>query len=161
MLVGGLDQAQFKGLDIRNFEEKRDREFSLDRLGRSGVEKSVVGYLRLRAIAAGTRFKSPKQFSGWAVLRARQLEQPQAGLDIYGRLPVVASPVHGEGLSENIYHAHIVTPEADHYAISLHLRHLFANYGTTEVPPIEEDSNPPALGVAKVFDWFFNLLRRK
>ena len=138
MLIGGQSESPFAGLDIRNFEEKRDREFSLDRLGRSGVENAVVGYLLPRSNAAGRAFRPIKAFNGWAVLRAHQLERPPIGLDRYGQMPVIASPEPGEGLAENIYHAHVLTPQVDHYGMALHLRHLFANYGT--VRPVRREA---------------------
>lgn len=137
LLAGGQGQPRFEGLDLRNFEERRDQEFSLDRLGRQSVEKAVVTYLVPRAIASGKRFVPTKSFNGWAVLRARQLETPAVGLDRYGKLPVIASPEPGESFSENIYHAHVVTPELDHYSKALHLRQLFARYGTVHPSPIK------------------------
>ena len=130
MLIAAQSQPRFAGLDLRNFEEKRDREFSLDRLGRSSVDNAVVGYLLPRSNAAGEAFRPAKAFNGWAVLRARQLENPPVGSDRYGRMPVIPSPQTGEGLSENLYHAHVVTPQVDYYSLALHLRQLFARYGT-------------------------------
>lgn len=160
MLAGGQGQPRFAGLDLRNFEEKRDREFSLDRLGRQSIDKSAVGYLLPRATAAGARFMSPKTFSGWAVLRARQLENPPVGLGRYGKFPVIASPERGDGLLENIYHAHIVTPDVDNYSKALHLRQLYAHYGSVH-PALVKGRGSFGRFVAKWLpEWLSNLVRR-
>ena len=79
MLAARMMEPKFSGLDLRHFEEKRDREFSLDRLGRSGIDRAVTGYLTPRAEAAGRQLRPAKTFDGWAVLRARQLQQPPVG----------------------------------------------------------------------------------
>ena len=55
LLAGADDQRKFAGLDLRNFEEKRDREFSVDRLGRTGKERAVIKYLNPRANAAALK----------------------------------------------------------------------------------------------------------
>ena len=129
MLAGAQDQKPFAGLDYRHFEEKRDGEVSLDRLGRSSVEKAVVEYLRPRACGAGTRFHPPKPFNGWIVLKARQFGKPPTAQSKYA-LSVNASPITGSDLDENIYHAHVSTPEnVDAYSMALHLRQLFATHG--------------------------------
>jgi hypothetical protein len=78
MLVGMRDPTRsVSRLDLRHFEETRHREFSLDRLGRSGIEKAVLGYLGPRAVAAGQKFSRSKPFNGWAVIRVKQLESPK------------------------------------------------------------------------------------
>jgi hypothetical protein len=54
MLMGAQDQPSFKGLDYRHFEMTQgDRELSLDRLGRTGIENKAKNYLKPRADAAG------------------------------------------------------------------------------------------------------------
>lgn len=127
MLVGAQSQRPFAGLDLRNFEEKRDLEFSLDRLGRSSVENAVVNYLRPRAVTAGKKLNPPRPFNGWAVLQARKLENPPVGSL---KFPVKPSPIAGTDLSENIFHAHAVLPESfDSYSIALQLRELFEAHG--------------------------------
>lgn len=128
LLAGAQDQLSFAGLNLRHFEERRDREVSLDRLGQSGIDKAVVRYLRPRAEQAGTTFHPPKTFNDWAVVRARLLSHPPQGPAI----PAIASPVSGQDLDEDIYHAHVVTPEHfDHYSMALHLRHLFTGPGSS------------------------------
>jgi hypothetical protein len=130
-LAGAHDQKPIPRLDLRHFEEKRDGQVSLDRLGRTSVEKAVVGYLRPRCDRAGTRFRPPKAFNGWAVLTARKFGSPPAPPG--WALTVVASPENGADLDENIYHAHVSTPpNKDNYSMALHLRHLFEAHGTTE-----------------------------
>lgn len=129
LLSGAVDQRQFRGLDLRNFQEKRDREYSLDRLGRSNVERAVIKYLQPRAINAAQSFREPKSFDGWAVLRARELTAAKVGKHV----EIFASPVRGQGMEENIYHAHALRPETtDEYSFALHLRNLFASYGGIE-----------------------------
>lgn len=127
-LVGAQGQKQLARLSLQHFLDTRG-EVSLDRLGPSGVEKAVVKYLQPRAERAGTRLKPPKAFNGWAVIRARQFDSPAAQRGV--ALSVVASPQHGAGLDENIYHAHIedppnfVDPDKKPYFLALHLRELF------------------------------------
>jgi hypothetical protein len=129
LLAGGADQAPFNGLDLRNFQEKRDREYSLDRLGRSSVEPKVLTYLLPRATQAASKFRDPKRFDGWAVLRARELTKARVGANVW----IEPSPVAGRGFDENIYHAHALRPEdKEDYSFALHLRHLFTAYGQIE-----------------------------
>jgi hypothetical protein len=62
-------------------------------------------------------------------------------------MPPVASPIDGEDLDSNIYHAHVVLPEEGDsdapYRNALHLRFLFAKYGSVHVPaqspPVSND----------------------
>ena len=125
MLAGANEATSYDGLDLRNFEETRGREFSLDRLGRSGVDNRV-SYLLPRAHAAAAKFAVAKTFNGWAVLRTHKLINPPKG----ARLPVVASPIAGDGLAENLYHAHAILPEggdAASYSSALHLRSYLQN----------------------------------
>ena len=137
MLAGANEATSYDGLDLRNFEETRGREFSLDRLGRSGVDNRV-SYLLPRAHAAAAKFAVAKTFNGWAVLRTHKLINPPKG----ARLPVVASPIAGDGLAENLYHAHAILPEggdAASYSSALHLRFLFAKYG--RMHPVRHDTS--------------------
>jgi hypothetical protein len=125
MLAGAKDQKQFAGLDLRHFHETRSAEFSVDRVGRSGIEPSVINYLTPKAEAASAKFKTPKRFNGWAVLKVDYLQNPPRG----NKLTVVASPINGYDLDENIFHAHVVLPGVGDYQTALHLRHLFTTYG--------------------------------
>lgn len=143
MLAGASDTTKFDGLDLRNFEETRDREFSLDRLGRTGLDNRVVNYLLPRAKSAGESFSQPRKFDGWAILRADKLQSPPKG----PKLPPVASPTVGDGLAENVYHAHVLLPEEGEHAVyrnALHLRFLFARYGMMYAPPVTATSVAPA-----------------
>ena len=159
MLAGATDQKAFGGLILRNFEENRDREFSLDRLGRTGVDRKVVSYLLPRANAAATRFVPHRSFDGWAVLRARVLENPPKGLG----LPVTASPIAGDGVDENIYHAHATLPESQdahqRYSSALHLRHLFASHGTVHRVHTPTQSTQPPGGFGVLMDRILTSLR--
>jgi hypothetical protein len=130
MLAGAQDQPAFQGLLLRHFEERRDREFSLDRLGRTGIDKGVVRYLRPRADADGQNRTPLRAFNGWAVLRAKVLADPPLGNH---QMLVIASPITGDDLAENVYHAHVLLPDAETwYQNALHLRHLFTSQGTVE-----------------------------
>lgn len=132
MLAGASTQKHFDGLDLRNFQETRTNEFSLDRLGRSSVDRRVISYLLPRGIAASQTFQKPKQFNGWVALRAETLTSPPKG----PKLPIVPSPIGGEGLAENPYHAHALLEEPrDDYSTALHLRFLFGKYGTIQPIP--------------------------
>jgi len=140
MLAGVQSPKLFGGLDLRNFQEKRDREFSLDRLGRTGIDKRVLQYLVPRAKAASTKFKTPKSFDGWAVLLADVIVKPPVGLGF----SLHPSPIAGDGLDENNFHAHALLPESiepdDRYRTALHLRHLFGTHGT--IHQVASDSRP-------------------
>ena len=129
MLAGTQDQPSFAGLLLTHFEETRGDEYSLDRLGKSGIDKRVVAYLKPRAEAAGRSFRKPKLFDGWAVLPARELTSAR-------RPPscaLVASPVDAPEPGDNKYHAHVVRPQnVDPTHMALHLRHLFTTYGKVE-----------------------------
>lgn len=132
-LLAGQEQVKkYEGLELRHFEEKRSNEFSLDRLGRTNVERAVVNYLLPRARQQGQTFNPKRTFHGWAVVRAERLTKPATGPS----LPVVPSPIKGDGLAENTYHAHAVLPDRpdpeSHYSNALHLRHTFTRHGTVE-----------------------------
>lgn len=140
MLAGVQNPKAFGGLDLRNFQEKRDREFSLDRLGRTGIDKKVLNYLSPRAKAASTKFNPPKSFDGWAVLRADVIVKPPVGAGF----PLYPSPIAGVGLEENSYHAHALLPESTEadarYRTALHMRHIFGTYGA--IHQVASDSKP-------------------
>ena len=126
MLVGATDSKRFAGLDLRNFEETRNDEFSVDRLGRYSVNESVVRFLRPLADASARTFHPSKKFDGWVALQAEKLEKSIKGTP----LPVVPSPDE-----HNPYHAHADTgkmlesaPDRQYY-IALRLRQLFASKG--------------------------------
>jgi len=129
-LVGAIDQKPFAGLlDLRNFEETRGDEFSIDRLGMSSVDKRVKGFLKPLAEAAGQKFQRPKRFDGWATAPSKRVISPARGAPI----PVVASPENG-----NPYHAHLVTSDVlseavsfRHYHMALFMRELFSGTGTS------------------------------
>jgi hypothetical protein len=128
LLAGAQDQSPPIGLlDIRNFQEKRDREYSLDRLGKTGIDRSVKSFLLDLANDAATKFSPPKSFNGWAIIRANQFAKANP------TVPCVASRITGEGTRENPYHAHALRPENTaeiHFA--LQLRHLFNAHGSIE-----------------------------
>jgi hypothetical protein len=142
MLVGAKDQKSFGGLDIRHFEEPCGDEFSVDRLGRSSVDRSAVRCLRPLADAHGRTFRSPKMFNGWVVLQAHKLQKPTKGTP----LPVIASPE-----KDNQYHAHVDTrkllesePEPmRHYLIAMYLKELFGAKGM--VHPIADQAKSEGL----------------
>jgi hypothetical protein len=71
MLQGVTGQPSFSGIQLYHFEERRDYEVSLDRLGASGIDRKVSKYLLPRAEAAGRKFAKPKHFDGWAVVSAK------------------------------------------------------------------------------------------
>lgn len=139
MLVGAIDQIPYNGLILWHFEEKRGSEVSLDRLGKTGIEKAVLKYLNDRGVYAGQKFKKPKKFDGWATVRAKELEAPRVGIP----LPVIQSrkdiKKDQEVLEENVYHAHVEFPDdKDYYDTALHLRHLFTTHGEFKAPLISK-----------------------
>jgi len=142
MLTGAKDQKPFNGLLVNHFLETRDEQVSVDRLGKSSVDRSVVRYLMPLAESAGSAFLSPKRFDGWTVLPAHRVQETQQS-----PLQVVASPE-----TNNPYHAHILTEsfltavEQDkmrRHLVALYLRELFTKHGTihqaAEVTETTED----------------------
>jgi hypothetical protein len=129
MLVGATDQPPYGGIRLNHFEENRGDEYSLDRLGSSGIDRRVLSYLKPRAQNQGNSFRRPKPFSGWAVVAARELSKAK-------RPPVlelVASPLVEPEPKDNKYHAHAKRPpHFDDHVMALHLRFLFTQYGRVE-----------------------------
>jgi hypothetical protein len=118
-LFGAADQAPLGGLSIHNFLETRSQEFSLDRVGKSSIDKKVIRYLTPRAHHAATTFHDPTRFDGWVALPARALAAKQGDEDWDLFASPDHGPVNGDGQSEpwsdaniqqNLYHAHIVIP---------------------------------------------------
>jgi hypothetical protein len=138
-LIGADDQQRpARLLEITHFEEKRDEgRVSFDRLGKSGAEKSVLSYLKPRAVAAAQAMRPPRIFSGWAVARAKNIAAPRKG----PRLALVSSPMREQlGIpgSENDYHAHAERPpNYGVYEMANHLQHIFESELTIEnvMPP--------------------------
>jgi hypothetical protein len=146
MLSGAQDQRPFAGLLLTHFEENRGDDYSLDRLGKSGIENQVVRYLLPRAQKAATSFNKSKRFDGWAVLPAKELTAARKKPD----LAVTASRIEGENLDGNDYHAHAVRPPGlEPLYMAYHLRHLFTEYGT-----VHEISKSASAG------WITTLVRR-
>jgi hypothetical protein len=152
LLAGATGQKGFGGLLLRHFEEARSDEFSVDRLGRTGVDKSITRFLRPLADAAGKTFRTAKTFNGWVVLKADELEKSKKG----STLGVVPSP-----LKCNPYHAHIDTRhflesvDDRHYHIALYLRELFTTKGKMHI--IEDQGERQGLirfVLLKIKRWF-------
>lgn len=160
-LSGAPDQKPFKGLDIRNFEESRDREFSIDRLGKTSVDKAVVRYLRPRAERhGGTMFQKPRRFDGWAHISARKLCDgmqwtllcsPIREMDVDG-LPV---PWLAADLSQNQYHAHVLMPEAMESALfAYEIREHFGKFGSVyRIRPLDERPAKVSIKTLLIESW--------
>jgi hypothetical protein len=159
MLTGVQDQPSFTGLDYRHFEEARsDKQLSLDRLGCTGIEKKAKNYLKPRAEAEGAKRVPPKQFNGWAHVRASALEEGWGGQ----RFPVIASPINLDGLEGNTHHAHIdIEGEAEFAAFRL--RELFTRRGTVEKikPPTESIKAAKGGGIWRIVVDFTSSLWRE
>ena len=161
-LVGASNQKTCTRLDIRNFEETRGDEFSVDRLGRTSIEKSVTAYLKCLADTAGRTFQRPKAFDGWAVVPIKKINSPARGAP----LPLVASPEN-----DNPYHAHLLTTDVPvnsgvmrYYFVALHLRELFEGPGSilhpAQAPQSESLSANPEEKLASSMVWFQKLMSR-
>jgi hypothetical protein len=166
LLAGSQSPTQFAGLQLRHFEEKRGREFSLDRLGRGAINKGVQGYLLPRARAAGAKFNPTKQFDGWVTLRVGALLNPPGSPNLRRPESVVASPETGEGLEENVYHAHALMPEGlDYYSMALHMRELFTTHGkvhrahSPDSPAVQR--TPLKSRLAMAWKWLIGLFRNE
>jgi hypothetical protein len=90
MLQGVTGQPSFSGIQLYHFEERRDYEVSLDRLGASGIDRKVSKYLLPRAQAATREFAKPKRFDGWYAVSAKELANACKGPG----LAIHASPVN-------------------------------------------------------------------
>jgi hypothetical protein len=139
-LVGATDQkAALRSLDYRNFEDDRDGEVSLDRLGKGNPEKATMRYLTSRAEAAGKARTPSKTFDGWTAIKVKKLVEHKNL-----KLAIVASPLSGlrpelgqeNDLSANIFHCHVsALDNTDPYFFALHLQALFEKHGTLEISP--------------------------
>jgi hypothetical protein len=126
-LIGALDQKPRHRLGLGHFLDKREGgETSLDRMGQSGIDKRVRGYLVPRAIQAAGKFMEPRQFNGWSVVHIKILTQPPHGGP---SVTVVPSPIPGIALDENIYHAHVRPDQRDYYEMATQLFCLFSEHG--------------------------------
>ena len=137
-LIGAAGQkkpaAQY---NLRNFQESRETGFSLDRLGRTNPEAAALRYLEPRAKGAASKLRPAKEFHGWATIQAKKLQDhPRVKFDVR------PSPISGEGLVENIYHAEADcrSDRYDLYSIALHLKHLFESQGVIQQPQNENES---------------------
>jgi hypothetical protein len=125
------------GLDTRDFLEKRDTAISIDRLGKSGIDRKVLNYLLPRAEAHGLSQKPTKEFLGWACVQASKFLE-MAGK--YGYL-LIPSPVPGVVLADNDYHAHISYPNTiDAFHAALLVKEIFQQHGSVH----DIDVNSPA-----------------
>ena len=128
-LVGATNQKPFHGLEMSHFEEKRGDKLSVDRLGRSSVERAVTRFLRPLATAAGQSFQKPKSFDGWVAIPNQKFTKPvKPSVPV---LPLIPSPEEG-----NDYHAHLLTTQitannpSGYYFAALHLREVFTGPGS-------------------------------
>ena len=139
LLSGAPDQKPWMGLDLRHFIETRDdRQFSVDRLGETGINKKVVRYLTPRCTEAAKGFAESRRFDGWAYVSVRNLLQGAPKVD----WKVVPSPETGsdllptqtewsdERLGQNRYHAHVAIPDdIVSYDFGLQIRQKFVKHG--------------------------------
>jgi hypothetical protein len=93
----------------------------------------------------------PKQFNGWAHVRASVLEKGW----FRQWFPVIASPIDLDGIEGNTHHAHIVI-ECNVTSAALYLREIFASRG--EVEKIEP---PKAREGASVWRMVVNLVNSR
>lgn len=140
-LKGAKDQKRpDKGFELYHFEEKRDGEISLDRLGATSVDRKVKSYLNPRCHHAATNMAGKAAFQGWAVAKAKAFQTPAKGRP----LPILPSPIAveaGQEFSENIYHAHIERPVGhDALEMALRLQYIFEHdyHHEPSVPSVEK-----------------------
>lgn len=143
-LRGAKDQPPMGSVDIENFREKRSPEVSLDRLGRTGIERRVLEYLQPRCESHANGFKPRRTFDGWAVIKAKDLTNKWKDIP---KWELSVSPVaeeDGKELSGNRYHAHARCHGVDHsedngLTVALQLRHLYERFG--ELHPTNRNEN--------------------
>lgn len=152
MLRGAQGQPSYGGIELHHFE---DRELSLDRLGATGVDRRVRGYLKPRAEAAGAARKKPSRFDGWFHVTARELAQARK----LPKLPVIASPIYAPEPNDNIYHAHIIRPDnMPAHLASLHVRYIFTEHGS--VIQNENNQPPPIDWRKRLIAWLSGVIYR-
>lgn len=149
-LAGATDQRPVPSFHLSNFEDSRNGEVSLDRLGRSSAERHVLNYLTPRAEAAADRFAPKRIFNGWACIQAKVLLENR-------KLPMslVPSPIAGtspqsakDDMTENVYHAHTQPQgEFEPYFLALHLQSQFERYNKIEYSP-SDPQKPSRLRLA-------------
>ncbi len=148
-LAGAAGQPTLNRLRLNHFQESRDDEISLDRMGASSVHKSTVGYLRPRGERQAASFSPPGKFSGWVTVRAGIIAAYEGGM-----FSVVASPITGEPdpLDNNTFHAHAIRPQGlNPKMAALHLREAFETNGHhqfTAHPPPSRRPVKPAISAA-------------
>jgi hypothetical protein len=138
MLQGTRDQKKLNRLKLTHFEEDRGSEYSIDRLGRTGVEKKIARFIRQRAQTHGASFTPAKGFQGWATLPAAALIKPDLGPK-YPAWRVVWDPILEPSPNDNEYHAHALKPEGvdDLFAAYQLREHFEANRGVL----VDHDGN--------------------
>lgn len=155
-LSGAQDQKRPPNVfELYHFEERRDAgDISVDRLGKTGIDRRVCNYVERRAIFAASSFKPARKFIGWAVVSAKALQRPAQGPSLLVTpSPLIASDENE--LLENKYHAHIERPSRyQPYEMAMHLKTIFErNYhfeaGSTR-PPTATDAKPLHV---KFLDW--------
>ena len=151
-LKGAQDQQRPDNTyEIYHFEETRDRELSLDRLGKHSVDGKVKNYLNPRSHYAATLFHK-KEFLGWAVAQAKTIQSAPNSYEI-SPSPIAAQDGgpetdKGEPLTENKFHAHLAIPDRlTPYEMAVILAHIF------EKPYRFEPAAPPG-SVQKSEGWF-------
>ena len=131
-LHGAADQKPLPPLKIElsHFMEKRySGDVSMDRLGRTGIEKQVIGFLDPKACQAGSRMNPVAHFQGWVYITSRQFNSSTSGLP----LVLVSSPAasaEDESVIDNPYHAHVERPSGlppghEAHIVALQLKHIF------------------------------------
>jgi hypothetical protein len=153
-LKGARDQTRpEKTFELYHFEENRDREVSVDRLGATSVDKKVKIYLNPRGHHAATKLHK-SSFEGWAVTRAKELQSPPESFQI---TPSPIAPQQGELLADNGFHAHIEMPgRYTSHDMAVMLKYVFEkNYHLEPSIPLQSASlSAPSSG------WLRRLWRR-
>lgn len=138
-LRGVEGQPNLGVVSLSQFREKRGREVSLDRLGRTGIEPKVKNYLVPRCDYQASSFGKQKQFEGWATIKVADLTNKWSETPQWTAHPSPVMMDEDEELTENVYHAHTVCSESRADAgTALFLRHLFERYGSLEIVQREE-----------------------
>ena len=115
-LSGAPDQKPYSGLQIGHFIEKRGSEFSLDRLGKTSIDKRVVRYLMSRCEYAARSFQHEKKFNGWAYCASNRLLKDTSWTIHASGIRArdengVELPWSDDQIGENRYHAHVLIPD--------------------------------------------------
>src|SRR5450759_1658074 len=140
-LKGAKDQKRpDRTFELYHFEENRDREVSIDRLGATSIDRKVKVYLNPRGHHAAARLHK-SDFQGWAATKAKELQSPAQG----SPLEILSLPI---------------AEQDDSHDMAIRLKYIFErNYHLEPCIPLDgRIPPPPSKGLfRRLTRWFWPL----